>query len=81
MQAAHRVQEFLISDVLWELIEPLISVRPKPVYPLGCHRQRTPDRSIMNGTFFVLCAGCQWKAFDHAVKSERNVTLGGGENA
>lgn len=64
MKAERRVQEFLISDALWELIEPLIPVRPKPVHPLGCHRQRTPDRQIMDGIFFVLRTGCQWKALD-----------------
>ena len=58
------VQEFVISDVLWELIEPLIPVREKKVHPLGCHRPRTPDRQVMNGIFFVLRTGCQWKALD-----------------
>ncbi len=58
------VQEFVISDVLWELIEPLIPVREKKVHPLGCHRPRVPDRQVMNGIFFVLRTGCQWKALD-----------------
>ena len=58
------VQEFLISDVLWELMEPLLPVRQKPVHPLGCHRPRVPDRQVLNGIFFVLRTGCQWKALD-----------------
>lgn len=58
------VQEFLISDVAWELIEPLLPVRDKPSHPLGCHRPRTPDRQVFNGIFFVLRTGCQWKALD-----------------
>ncbi len=58
------VQEFLLSDVTWELIEPLLPVREKPVHPLGCHRQRVPDRQVLNGIFFVLRTGCQWKALD-----------------
>jgi putative transposase len=58
------VQEFLISDVLWERIGPLIPVRPKKVHPLGCHRPRVPDRQVLDGIFFVLRTGCQWKALD-----------------
>ena len=58
------VQEFLISDVLWERIEPLLPVREKKVHPLGCHRPRVPDRQVLNGIFFVLRTGIQWKALD-----------------
>ena len=58
------VQEFVISDALWERIEPLVPVRQKKVHPLGCHRQRVPDRQVLNGIFFVLRTGCQWKALD-----------------
>jgi len=64
MKVERREQEFLISDVLWERIEPLLPVREKPVHPLGCHRGRTPDRKAMNGIFYVLRTGCQWKALD-----------------
>lgn len=64
MPTYRRVQEFLISDALWDLIEPLIPVREKKVHPLGCHRPRVPDRQISNGIFFVLRTGCQWKALD-----------------
>jgi transposase len=58
------VQEFAISDAVWELIEPLIPEREKKVHPLGCHRPRVPDRQVLNGIFFVLRTGCQWKALD-----------------
>ena len=52
-----KVQEFEISDAVWELIEPLIPQREKKVHPLGCHRPRVPDRQVLNGIFFVLlCA-------------------------
>ena len=64
MTRDRQVQEFLISDALWELIEPLIPVREKKVHPLGCHRPRIPDRKVLNGIFFVLRTGCQWKALD-----------------
>lgn len=59
-----KVQEFVISDELWEIIAPLIPQRKKKVHPLGCHRPRVPDRQVLNGIFFVLRTGCQWKALD-----------------
>lgn len=59
-----KVQEFVISDELWKVIEPLIPQREKKVHPLGCHRPRVPDRQVLNGIFFVLRTGCQWKALD-----------------
>jgi putative transposase len=58
------VQEFLISDELWERIAPLIPSREKKVHPLGCHRQRIPDRQLLDGIFFVLRTGSQWKALN-----------------
>jgi len=64
MNQSRAVQEFLISDALWELIVPLVPVREKKVHPLGCHRPRVPDRQVLNGIFFVLRTGCQWKALD-----------------
>jgi putative transposase len=51
------VQEFVISDALWE-------VQEKKAHPLGCYRSRVPDRKVLNGIFFVLRTGCQWKALD-----------------
>ncbi|WP_394365767.1 IS5 family transposase [Hymenobacter rubripertinctus] len=55
-------QEFTISDTLWARLSPLLPVHtPKP-HPLGRHRQRIPDRQVLNGIFFVLRTGCQWKA-------------------
>ncbi len=58
------LQEIEVSDELWELAEPLLPVREKPSHPLGCHRPRIPDRQVLNGIFFVLRTGCQWKALD-----------------
>ncbi len=63
-QEKRDVQEFVISDELWARIEPLLPVRQKKVHPLGCHRPRVPDRQVLNGIFFVLRTGCQWKALD-----------------
>lgn len=57
-------QEFTISDTLWARLEPLLPVHvPKP-HPLGRHRRRIADRDVLNGIFFVLRTGCQWKALD-----------------
>jgi putative transposase len=64
MSEKRDVQEFEISDAVWQKIEPLLPVRQKKVHPLGCHRQRVPDRQVLNGIFFVLRTGCQWKALD-----------------
>ena len=50
-----------ISDCLWEQLKPLI---PKPIdnHPLRCHKPRIDDKKAMDGIFFVLRTGCQWKA-------------------
>ena len=57
-------QEFTISDTLWVRLVPLLPVHvPKP-HPLGRHRRRIADRDVLNGIFFVLRTGCQWKALD-----------------
>jgi transposase len=54
---------FSIPDEMWERIEPLI---PKHVntHPLGGGRPRVPDRQAMDGIFYVLRTGCQWRALD-----------------
>lgn len=57
-QATH----WLISDELWEKIGPLIPPHAR-MHRLG-GRPRVDDRKAMNGIFFVLRTGCQWKALD-----------------
>ena len=59
-------RDWRIPDALWERLEPLIPAPPKPPkpHPLGCHRQRIPDRKAMDGIFFVLRTGCQWNALN-----------------
>ena len=49
-----------IPDWLWEQMVPLLP--PPPPHPLGCHRQRVPDRSAMNAILLVLRTGMQWNA-------------------
>jgi len=61
-QSAIRDDGFRLSDELWGQMEPLLLARP--AHPLGCHRPRMPDRTVMNAIFFVLRTGCQWNALN-----------------
>ncbi len=54
---------FRCPDALWEKLEPLIPVHVN-THRFGGGRPRTPDRQCMDGIFFVLRTGCQWKALD-----------------
>ncbi len=56
------VQEFRISDTLWERLSAQLPTHVPKAHPLGCHRRRVPDRQVLDGIFFVLRTGCQWKA-------------------
>jgi len=51
--------DYEISDELWNIIKCLLPL-PKPKKKLG--RPRKDDRKIMNGIFYLLRTGCQWKA-------------------
>jgi transposase len=55
--------KWLLSDELWKEIEPLLSPR-KPGVKAGRGRPPISDRQAMNGIFFVLKTGCQWRALD-----------------
>jgi transposase len=46
---------WIVSDELWELIEPLLPVRERRFRYSG--RQRLPDRQALQGILFVLCTG------------------------
>ena len=48
-----------IPDELWARIEPLLP--PKKAHPKG-GRPWTSERAAMDGIFYVLRTGCQWKA-------------------
>ena len=51
--------DWRIPDALWARIEPLLP--PKRPQPKG-GRTWTDDRKAMDGIFYVLRTGCQWKA-------------------
>jgi len=55
--------QYLISDALWEKVEPLLPVH-KTNHPLGTHRKRVDNRDAINGILFVLRTGCQWIALN-----------------
>lgn len=54
---------FRIPDEIWERIAPLIPP-PEKVHRFGGGRPRVPDRQVLDGIFFVLRTGCQWRALD-----------------
>jgi transposase len=54
---------FRIPDEMWERIAPLIPVHVN-THRFGGGRPRVPDRVVMDGIFFVLRTGCQWRALD-----------------
>ena len=53
-----------IPDTLWERIEPLVPPHEKKTKR---GRPRMDDRKAMNGIFYVLRMGCQWKASPHSL--------------
>src|SRR5215210_6577409 len=58
-----KASSFRISDELWIKIEPLLPVHVN-THRFGGGRPRVPDRKCLDGIFFVLRTGCQWKALD-----------------
>jgi len=50
--------ETLVSDALWEAIQPLLPKEPPK--PRG-GRPRVPDRAALAGIVFVLRTGCPWR--------------------
>jgi len=55
-----------IPDPLWERIEPLL---PKRHHHRKGGRPPLPWRPVLDGIFFVLRTGCQWKAVPKAFGS------------
>jgi putative transposase len=59
-----------IPDELWRRIEPLLPA--KPPQPQG-GRPWTRDRQAMDGIFYVLRTGCQWKALPRTIGAASTV--------
>lgn len=53
--------DWRIPDALWERIEPLLPKR-KPRRKKHPGRKPLPWRQVLDGIFYVLRTGCQWKA-------------------
>ncbi len=53
--------QFVISDELWALMEPLLPAHQN-THRFGGGRPRVPDRTCADGIFFVLRTGCRWNA-------------------
>lgn len=54
-------QRFVISDELWERLEPLLP-KPRRVASWRGGRPRLDQRVVADAIFFVLRTGCQWNA-------------------
>ncbi|MDD2338969.1 MAG: IS5 family transposase, partial [Methanosarcina sp.] len=59
MAKRKNVPDYEISDEFWNKIKSLLPL-PKPKKKAG--RPRADDKKIMNGIFYLLRTGCQWKA-------------------
>lgn len=49
------VGRYELSDQRWQMIEDIVS----PPQTLG--RPRRDDRQMLNGVFWILCSGAQWR--------------------
>lgn len=61
----------LVSDELWEIIEPLLP--PEPPKPKG-GRPRVPDRAALTGIIFVLKSGIPWEMLPQEMGCGSGVT-------
>jgi transposase len=61
----------LVTDDLWDRIEPLIP--PEPPRPKG-GRPRVPDRACLTGIVFVLKAGIPWELLPQGMGCGSGVT-------
>ena len=53
------VAPWVVSDRLWERIEPLLPKKERRFRFPG--RKRLPDRQALQGILFVLCTGIAWR--------------------
>lgn len=58
-------ESWRIPDAVWERMKPLLPSYEEPGREGG--RPRVDTRRVMDGIFFVLRTGCQWKAVPKSV--------------
>jgi transposase len=69
--AKPRLQSWIVSDVFWARVEPLIPPRPvrsarhKFARKPGGGRKPKAARLVFEAIVYVLRTGCQWKALPH----------------
>jgi putative transposase len=63
MERKSTIPGYRLPDELWQRIAPLLPKHPN-THRFGGGRPRVPDRQCMDGIYFVLRTGCQWKALD-----------------
>ena len=63
--------KLLVSDALWEMIEPLLPAEPPK--PQG-GRPRVPDRAALSGIIFVLKSGIPWEMLPQEMGCGSGVT-------
>lgn len=53
-----------LLEPVWDQLATLLPFRPvyAPSHPLGCHRQRVPDRIVFEKLLQVLRSGCSYEA-------------------
>lgn len=62
----------IVSDELWEIVEPLIpKVERRQRYP---GRKRLPDREVLTGILFVLRSGIPWEELPQEMGCGSGVT-------
>ncbi len=62
----------VVSDELWEVVEPLIpKVKRRYRYP---GRKRIPDRKVLSGILFVLRTGIPWEELPQEMGCGSGVT-------
>jgi transposase len=51
----------LVSDELWEVVEPLLPPEPDKTFGTSGDRPRIDDRAALTGIIFVLKSGIPWE--------------------
>lgn len=66
-------ERYQIPDGLWRRIQVLLPPPPKHKRKDRPGRPRMDDRKAMNGIFYVLRTGCQWKALPKSLGAASTV--------